>query len=143
MPLGTEVDLGPDHIVLDWDPAPPPPVRGTAAPPLFGLFLFCGQTVAHLSCSALVRAFFSDDLCKQRLAASYVRESSSCSRSRFQFLSSHEMFRELVALCVQKAGVMAVVDSCGQKCNFVAQNDVVVTVNRFLFHPRSHTCAMS
>jgi len=23
MPLGTEVDLGPDHIVLDGDPAPP------------------------------------------------------------------------------------------------------------------------
>ena len=30
MPLGTEVDLGPGHIVLDRDPAPPPE-RGTAA----------------------------------------------------------------------------------------------------------------
>jgi len=35
MPLGTEVDLGPGHIVLDGDTAPPR--RGTAAlPPLFG-----------------------------------------------------------------------------------------------------------
>ena len=25
MPLGTEVDLSPGHIVLDGDPAPPPP----------------------------------------------------------------------------------------------------------------------
>jgi len=31
MPLGTEVGLGPGHIVLDCDPAPPPK-RGTAAP---------------------------------------------------------------------------------------------------------------
>jgi len=30
-PLGTEVDLGPGHIVLDWDPAPPRE-RGSAAP---------------------------------------------------------------------------------------------------------------
>ena len=30
MPLGTEVGLGPGHIVLDGDPATP---RGTAAPP--------------------------------------------------------------------------------------------------------------
>jgi len=34
MPLGTEVDLGPGHIVLDGDPAPIPE-RGTAAP-VFG-----------------------------------------------------------------------------------------------------------
>ena len=31
MPLGTEVGLGPGHIVLHWDPAPPE--RDTAAPP--------------------------------------------------------------------------------------------------------------
>jgi len=30
MPLGTEVDLGPGHTVLDKNPAPPE--RGTAAP---------------------------------------------------------------------------------------------------------------
>ena len=34
-PLGTEVDLGPGHIVLDGDPTPPRK-RGTAASPLFG-----------------------------------------------------------------------------------------------------------
>jgi len=37
MPLGTEVGLGPDHIVLDGDPALPLQ-RGTAPPPpsIFG-----------------------------------------------------------------------------------------------------------
>jgi len=34
MPLGTEVGLGPRHIVLDGNPAPAPE-RGTAAPLLF------------------------------------------------------------------------------------------------------------
>jgi len=29
MPLGIEVGLGPGHIVLDGDSAPPPPKRGT------------------------------------------------------------------------------------------------------------------
>jgi len=39
MPLGTEVSLGPGHIMLDGDPAPPPH-RDIAAPPsLFGLCL--------------------------------------------------------------------------------------------------------
>jgi len=37
MPLGTEVGLGPDDIVLDGDPAPPP--KGAHQPPLFGLCL--------------------------------------------------------------------------------------------------------
>jgi len=36
MPLGTNVDLGPGHIVLDGDPAAPPPVKGAQQPPLFG-----------------------------------------------------------------------------------------------------------
>jgi len=35
MALGTEVDLGPGHIVLDGNSVPPCE-RGTAAPPLFG-----------------------------------------------------------------------------------------------------------
>jgi len=33
-PLGTEVDLGPGHIVLDGDPAHP--AKGAQQPPLFG-----------------------------------------------------------------------------------------------------------
>jgi len=33
MPPGTEVNLGPGHIVLDGDPAPPP---NGAQPPIFG-----------------------------------------------------------------------------------------------------------
>jgi len=32
-PLGTEVDLGPDHIVLDGDPGPP--AKGVQQPPSF------------------------------------------------------------------------------------------------------------
>ena len=36
MPLGTEVVLGPDDIVLDGDPAPPPQKRGGAPSPIFG-----------------------------------------------------------------------------------------------------------
>jgi len=35
MSLGTEVDLGPGHIVLGGDPAPPSP-KGGQQPPLFG-----------------------------------------------------------------------------------------------------------
>ena len=38
MPLGMEVGLGPRHIVLDRDPAPPPKkwAHGTAPLPIFG-----------------------------------------------------------------------------------------------------------
>ena len=36
MPLGAEVGLGPDDIVLDGDPAPPSPKRGRAPSPIFG-----------------------------------------------------------------------------------------------------------
>ena len=35
MPLGTEVDLGPGHIVLDWDLSPPHR-KSHSNPPLFG-----------------------------------------------------------------------------------------------------------
>jgi len=38
MKLGVRVGLGPGHIVLDGDPAPLPK-RGTASPPIFGLYL--------------------------------------------------------------------------------------------------------
>ena len=47
-PLGTEVDLVPGHIVLDGDSAPPTPERGTATP-FFLAYVYCGQTVPHLS----------------------------------------------------------------------------------------------
>jgi len=39
MPLGTMVGLGPDHIVLDGNPAPPK--RGTV--PQFSIHVCCGQ----------------------------------------------------------------------------------------------------
>jgi len=47
MLLGTEVDLGPGHSVLDGDPAPPSRERGTAAP--FFRPMSTVATVAHLS----------------------------------------------------------------------------------------------
>ena len=42
MPLGTEVDLGPGHIVLDGDKAPPP-AKGAQQPPLFSAHVYCGH----------------------------------------------------------------------------------------------------
>jgi len=46
MPLGTEVGLGPGHIVLDGDPAPPPQKGGTA--PQFSAHVYCGQTAGWI-----------------------------------------------------------------------------------------------
>jgi len=46
-PLGTEVDLGPDHIVLDRDPAPH--AKGAQQPHFFRPMSNVA-TVAHLSC---------------------------------------------------------------------------------------------
>jgi len=40
MPLGTEVDVGQGHIVLDQDPAPP---KVTQQPPLFSAHIYCGH----------------------------------------------------------------------------------------------------
>jgi len=38
MKLGMQVGLGPGHIVLDGNPAPPPP-KGHRPPPIFGPYL--------------------------------------------------------------------------------------------------------
>ena len=43
MKLGLQVGLGPGHIVLDGDPAPPPPQTGGTAPQ-FSAHVYCGQT---------------------------------------------------------------------------------------------------
>jgi len=43
MPLGIEVGLGPRHIVLDGDPAPP---KGPLAVHRFSAHVHCGQTPA-------------------------------------------------------------------------------------------------
>jgi len=47
MPLGTNVGLIPGLVVLDGDPALPPPPKG--AQPQFSALVYCGQTVARLS----------------------------------------------------------------------------------------------
>jgi len=39
-PLGTEVDLGPGHIVLDGVPVP---AKGAQQPPLFSAHVYCGH----------------------------------------------------------------------------------------------------
>ena len=49
MPLGTEVDLGPGHIVVDGNSAAPPKGHSSL---LFSAHVYCGQTVAHLSATA-------------------------------------------------------------------------------------------
>jgi len=65
-PLGTEVDLGPCHIVLDGVPALPRE-RGTAAHPLFLDHVYCGHgrpsqillsscNLPHLHLAPLLRA---------------------------------------------------------------------------------------
>jgi len=51
-PLGTEVDLGPGHIVLDGEPAPP---RKGHSSPLFSAHVYCGHgrpSQLLLSCCA-------------------------------------------------------------------------------------------
>jgi len=45
MPLGTDVGLGPGHIVLDGDPAPP--TTGTASPCL-SAHVYCGQMAGRI-----------------------------------------------------------------------------------------------
>ena len=46
MPVGMEIGLGPDDIVLDGDPAP----HGKGhSNPQFSAHVYSGQTVAHLS----------------------------------------------------------------------------------------------
>ena len=52
MPLGTEVGLGPGHIVLNRDPATPPPKRGTG--PQFSAHVCCGQTAGWINWCHLV-----------------------------------------------------------------------------------------
>ena len=42
MPLGTEVELDPGHIVLDGDAAPVTP-KGAQQPPLFSADVYCGK----------------------------------------------------------------------------------------------------
>jgi len=47
MTLGTEVGLGPGHIVLDGDPAPLPK-EGVEPLPQFSAHFYCGQTAAWI-----------------------------------------------------------------------------------------------
>ena len=50
MPLGTEVGLGPGHIVLDGDPALPlPPKWGGSKDPQFSAQLYCDQTTRWIN----------------------------------------------------------------------------------------------
>jgi len=48
MPLGTEVGLGPDNILLDGDPAPLSPKKGTEPPPQLSAHVYCGQTAGWI-----------------------------------------------------------------------------------------------
>jgi len=55
-PLGTEVDLGLGHIVLDGDPAPPP-AKGAQQPPSLRPMSIVA-TVAHLMHAATAELLF-------------------------------------------------------------------------------------
>jgi len=46
MSFGTEVGFGPDHIVLDGNPATRPQ-KGAQQPPIFG-YVYCGQTAGWI-----------------------------------------------------------------------------------------------
>jgi len=55
MPLGTEIDLSPGHIVLDGDPAPLPLQKGHSSPHRSFRSMSIVATVSYLSyCCALV-----------------------------------------------------------------------------------------
>ena len=63
MPLGTEVDLGPGHIVIDGDPVPPT-AKGAQQPPSFWP-MFIMATVAISATTELLfslRIFFAGRL---------------------------------------------------------------------------------
>jgi len=47
MPLGTEIHLGLDDIVLDGDAAPPPE-KGDGAPPQFSAHIYCCETAGWI-----------------------------------------------------------------------------------------------
>jgi len=49
MPLGTELGLGPAHIVLDGDPAPLTYIKGHSSPPPLSAHVYCGQAVGNIS----------------------------------------------------------------------------------------------
>jgi len=52
MPLGTKVGRGPGHIAR-WGPSSPPLKRGGGSTrPQFSAYVYCGQTVNHLSSSS-------------------------------------------------------------------------------------------
>ena len=48
MSLGMEVGLVPGHMMLDGDPALPPPKGGGTAAPQFSAHVYCGQTAGWI-----------------------------------------------------------------------------------------------
>ena len=48
MPLGMEIGLGPDDIVLAGDPAPTFPSKGVEPPPQFSAHVCCDQTAGWI-----------------------------------------------------------------------------------------------
>ena len=73
MPLGTDADLGPGHIVLDGGP-PPLLRKGAQQPPFFSAHVCCGQTVPISATAELLFTCFS--FCTLRLSYILVVECS-------------------------------------------------------------------
>jgi len=61
MKLGMQVGLGPGHIVLDGNPAPPPQKGGGA--PKFSAHVYCGQTAAWIRMSRGMQIGLSLHVC--------------------------------------------------------------------------------
>jgi len=114
MPLGTDVGLGPRHIVLDGVPASPAR-KGAQQPLHFLAHVCCGQMVGHLSkCWALVTLCIKRSLVTVRLliwldietvcCRICLRELLCCFHCRLADLGQHVGTRILDVLVVRERG---------------------------------------
>jgi len=78
MPLGTEVDLGPGHIVLDRDPSLPSPKRGTAAPSFRPMSIVAKLSAISATAEHLLHYAVKLDEKNKELYISYCMLSELC-----------------------------------------------------------------
>ena len=87
MPLGTEIGRSPGHIGLDGDPALP---KREGHSPQFSAHVYCGQTVAHLSCCwALVTFRVSRRRCEMYIGHARLCVCLSVPRRKSTLLHGH------------------------------------------------------
>ena len=83
MAVGTEVGLGPGHIVLDGDPVPLPK-KGRN--PQFSAHFSCGQTAGCIKMPLGMEVGFSPDDCV-RWGPSYSRKKGTLTPTQFWLVS--------------------------------------------------------